>query len=398
MTLILKILKKIVHQAAVFSTFPIILFVRLIRPILTVRFGYFTVDRVGHFVFDVGYFLTEYGIRSIPRTRDYFFLKGASSNEYFETLTKRYIRISPLSGLLYEMNQMLPGGDIHCIEPARERVGSRDLHGTLADHPKPLEFDSEDNRCGMEFLAKTGCGGKKFVCFLVRDSAYLSKLNGQRDWSYHDHRDSDINDFEVAATNLAKKGYFVFRMGKAVRKPFQVQHPMIMDYALSEYRSDFLDIWLMANCRFAVSTGTGIDAVANIWKKPVVYVNFLPALDYVSFFPNITLFKKLKWAESGEKLSLTEMLQHSYGAADDYRNSGIEVEGLTPTEIADAVEEMENRVTGMWGGSSADRQRAVRIWAIFQSAVGFNKFHAWHHPDAGLGAKFLQTNEAWFCK
>ena len=116
------------------------------------------------------------------------------------------------------------------------------------------------------------------------------------------------------------------------------------------------------------------------------------------FFQISHYSKNIKWAESGEKLSLTEMLQHCYGATDEYRNSGIEVEGLTPTEIADAIEEMENRVTGMWGGSSADRQRAVRIWAIFQSAVGFNKFHAWHHPDAGLGAKFLQTNEAWFCK
>ena len=124
MNLILKILKKIIHQVAVFSTFPIILFVRLLRPILLVRFGYFTADRIGHFVFDVGYCLTEYKARSIPRTWDYFFLKGISSNEYFKTLVKRYLRVSALSRLLYEMNQMLPGGDIHCIAPARERVGS----------------------------------------------------------------------------------------------------------------------------------------------------------------------------------------------------------------------------------------------------------------------------------
>ena len=82
----------------------------------------------------------------------------------------------------------------------------------------------------------------------------------------------------IAALELAKRNYFVIRMGKNVEDQFDIEYPNITDYANSEQRNDFLDIWLMARCQFAISTGTGTDMVTNVFKKPVVYVNFLPAM------------------------------------------------------------------------------------------------------------------------
>ena len=38
---------------------PIILVVRILRPFVWIRFGYFTSDRIGHFAFDVEIYLTE---------------------------------------------------------------------------------------------------------------------------------------------------------------------------------------------------------------------------------------------------------------------------------------------------------------------------------------------------
>ena len=84
---------------------------------------------------------------------------------------------------------------------------------------------------------------EKFVCLIVRDSAYLPTINNKNKWEYHNFRDSDIDTYEKAALALAEKGYWVFRMGKVVRKPFKADHPNILDYANSNYRSDFLDIW-----------------------------------------------------------------------------------------------------------------------------------------------------------
>jgi|TARA_B100001971_G_scaffold213598_1_gene247441 hypothetical protein len=38
---------------------PLVLIVRLIRPWVLIRFGYFFAGRIGHFAFDVEYYMTE---------------------------------------------------------------------------------------------------------------------------------------------------------------------------------------------------------------------------------------------------------------------------------------------------------------------------------------------------
>ena len=43
---------------------PFAVAIRLIRPWYLVRFGYFTVDRIGHWAFDLEYYLTEVALNS----------------------------------------------------------------------------------------------------------------------------------------------------------------------------------------------------------------------------------------------------------------------------------------------------------------------------------------------
>ena len=95
---------------------------------------------------------------------------------------------------------------------------------------------------------------------------------------------NDIDNYKESAMYLAQKGYWVFRMGKGAKKRFDIDHPKIFDYAFSDYRSDFLDVWLMANCNFCISTGTGIDAVATIFRRPILMINYIPISNIVSFF------------------------------------------------------------------------------------------------------------------
>ena len=64
-----------------------------------------------------------------------------------------------------------------------------------------------------------------------------------------------------AAEKLADCGYQLLRMGSAVGKKIDTTHPGIIDYAISGKRTDFLDIYLSANCRFFISSGSGIDSV-----------------------------------------------------------------------------------------------------------------------------------------
>ena len=111
---------------------------------------------------------------------------------------------------------------------------------------------------------------------------------------------------------LAERGYMVFRMGKIVEKPFNLDHPLILDYANSTYRSDFLDIWLLANCFFCISTGVGLEEVARIFRKPIVNVNYLPLSNFVSYSQCISVPKHLVWKDTKKKLTASEHFVHSY--------------------------------------------------------------------------------------
>ena len=47
-------------------------------------------------------------------------------------------------------------------------------------------------------------------------------------------------------------------------------------------RSDFMDIYFGAKCHFFIGVGTGIDAIPDIFRRPILYVNVVP-LEHMSF-------------------------------------------------------------------------------------------------------------------
>ena len=58
---------------------------------------------------------------------------------------------------------------------------------------------------------------------------------------------------------MEKKGYYIFRIGKYSNIKLKAKGNKIIDYVNSKYRSDFMDIYLIKNCKFMISTNTGID-------------------------------------------------------------------------------------------------------------------------------------------
>ena len=187
-----------------------------------------------------------------------------------------------------------------------------------------MYFSKEETLNGQDFLEEIGFKyGDKFVCLIVRDAAYLNtiSLDKETNWEYHNFRDTDIDTYKKAALALAEKGYWVFRMGKVVRKPFKADHPNILDYANSNYRSDFLDIWLMANCFFCITTVTGLDDVCKIFRKPVVCVNYLPIGIFATPYHSIILPKHLVWQNTKKRLTLLEHLDNDYARSEDYEKA-----------------------------------------------------------------------------
>jgi putative glycosyltransferase (TIGR04372 family) len=388
---------KMLIIALIFS--PLLLFLRVLRPLFWIRFGYFTNERIGHFVFDVEYYLTERKLGLYPaKAIDVFFYQSKkSANVYFAKMVQRNLKVHKWVRLLFQVNSWMPNGEYHKIFPARHTVGSRDKKGLFIQVEPQLKFNNEEIVEGQSFLHSIGMKDKKFICLIVRDSAYLNKssLHKSGKWDYHNFRDADINTFEETALALAEKDYGVFRMGKMQEKPFMVENPNIFDYAKSKYRSDFLDIWLMANCFFCISTGTGLDEVSRIFRRPSVYVNYLTTSSLVTYDHVITTPKHLLWQEMNKRLTLSEHLFHSYSRTEEYEDAKIKIQDLSSKEILKAVLEMEARLTGSWQDSAEDQQLQNRFWQIFKSYPDFEKNHGIMHPEARVGAHFLRNNSEW---
>jgi putative glycosyltransferase (TIGR04372 family) len=238
----------------------------------------------------------------------------------------------------------------------------------------------------------------------VRDSAYkeihqplLGTLLG-KDWSYHDYRNCDINTYNKASLELAKKGYWVIRMGNGVREKFNTTHSHIFDYATSEYRSDFLDLWLMANCHFAVSTGTGLDSVSDIFRRPVVYANYDSMKALVMWSNSISVPKRLFHELERRYLTITESLDHSYTHSNLYRKNFIRVVDLNEDEIRDAVMEMEARLSNSWVDSERDKELQKFFMNIYTSWHEYPRHHGWINPEAFIGSSYLKNMPESFFK
>lgn len=381
----------------------VVLLTRMLRPFITVRFGRITSYIFGHFVFDTEYYLSErehQKQRSLDLFFYYFKYKShrAPTNSQWDRMVKRSMHVNPVFSILYRANKIVPGSCKHEVKLNVEFNGSRDNNGIFAHTQRQIGFLEEENDRSLELLGSIGFKpNDAFVSLNVRDSLYKEKYqNWKADWSYHKHRDSDITSYEKAARLLAERGYWVFRMGKAVNSTFDIKHPKIIDYANSSLRNDLLDIWLMANCNFCISNGTGLDNVSIVFRKPIVFVNFIPVSLYLSSIHSITLPKKARWKTSGQLLSLKELLQHGYSRADEYELAGIEIVDSSAEEIENAVAEMLERLGSQWCDSQENQFLHQKQIGIFREWDDFKTYHGWIHPEARISSHFLLENKDWF--
>jgi len=163
---------------------------------------------------------------------------------------------------------------------------------------------------------------------------------------------------------LIAQGYYVIRMGKFVKEKFSINHPQVIDYANHDLRSDFMDIYLSAHCFFFISPRTGIDAVAQIFRRPLLLTNF-PLCDYKAlYYLNLFVPKKMKDLKTGNYLKFSEMC---WQVNRDVMKEELEkkswcYEDNTPDEITEAVKEMLARLTNTWNVCENSQALQEKFW------------------------------------
>jgi len=368
---------------------PALMLMRAIRPIVEIQICRIFSERIGHFTADVSEQICREKFRN-PRTLRLFYF-GDISNAQWEKMARRSSLRVVGSWLRYldRWNQLVPGGNAHVLLSSKTQ--SRDIEGLFSRFEGSISFLDEESALAEGYLRSKGWKvGEPFVCLLVRDSKFLE---GHRDPSsdnyYHDYRDSEIETFILAVEWLATQGVWVLRMGKSMARPIKVNSKLVIDYAFDSEKSDLLDIWLFANCTGVISTSSGLDQLAMIYKRPQLYLNALPLGDLNSWANMIWVPKNLRWRESGQKLTISEYLDHNYYAQDSYVTAGITITNLDESEINEAVQEFWWKLCKVWPHNTENLDLQAKFWNILQRWPRFQEMHGIIDPRASIGSGWL---------
>jgi len=335
----------------IFAFIPFIV-IRLLRPLIVVRIARIPSSNYGNFAFDPSIYYCKKNLKIDQLKKkhlDLFYIHYEDKvyNKQLAKMWKRKLNFLPgyLLGPIEKINKLFPGWemysvkDVTCFVPCNLELE--------IEKCKPLEFTQEEESHGQDVLNKFGLkDGDKFVCFAIRDSAHnrlQKKTVRNNNWSYHDYRHWELDNFLLAAEELTKKGYYVFRMGRYVEKEFKTKNPKIIDYANSNLKSEFMDVFLGAKCSFCLSTGFGFDEVPNLFRKPIIYL-ILPFGHFRSFSDRFLILTKHHYLKKeNRRLTLSEIFSHGLAFVYEtkiFQQKGIELVDNSPEEIKDAVIEM----------------------------------------------------------
>ena len=229
---------------------PTVMLIRFIKPWLLVRIGSLNSTRIGHFAANTELYLCEQDAGlNVPKQRyvNLFYLIKPICNHQLATMWKRVMLIWPVWILapIDWVNRAIPGGRDH--QTGDSYQGVFDVHNLLDRFSSHLQFTDEENVRGETDLLEMGIPtGTPFVCLIVRDSAYLDSYQ-PTNWNYHNYRDSDINNYMLAAEELVQRGYYVIRMGVKVHQTIKPIHPNIIDYFLQFHSFYFCYFFIRFN-------------------------------------------------------------------------------------------------------------------------------------------------------
>ena len=241
---------------------------------------------------------------------------------------------------------------------------------------------------GEEQLATIGFDiDREFICYATRTESYYKKLQSVgTELKAQSVRNPNEQIYLQVAENLIELNFAVVRMGKdldsKVGKDFS---PKFFDYAL-KHRTDFLDVFLLARCKFLINGGTGIVIIRAMLNLPTL--NTDTYRNHANWFKgDVAIFQRVKIFNKNQIASITEMsqLRDMYSDQKHIGRLGLELVKNSPSEILAACVEMNARIDGEWTDSAEDNLFQTRFWSL----ICPDRIH----HGGRIGAQFLRDNQ-----
>jgi putative glycosyltransferase (TIGR04372 family) len=202
-----------------------------------------------------------------------------------------------------------------------------------------LTIPNDEAQIGSEILSKWGLPTNAwFVCLHVRESGFHYDWHKQNPGT----RNANISSYLDAIDYITSIGGYVIRMGdKSMEKLPQLDR--VIDYVHTTDKTDYMDIFLCANCKFFIGTNSGLGLVPSVFGKKCLLTNWSP-IAIPQWYPEDIFIPKLVRRKTDKSyLSFKEMFSTIAGWSQFqkyYNEANLEVIDNTPDEILNGVKDI----------------------------------------------------------
>lgn len=360
----------------------------LAEPFRKIRMGVLREDRIGHLINTTDILLRRRRRDGVPPRTRTILLAYHPANGYLIEMYRRHLTIIE--------SRLLRSASLGFLPILRKTRFFQLLPDDINQHfewselDPVLEFTSEEEARGKEALRRMGIGPDDwFVCFHMRDIAYMRDRRGFGTPPVAvDARDGDITTYRLAVDRIAAEGGKAIRMGAIVDRPVDFG-PAVIDYA-RQFRTEFLDIYLMAKCRYFLGSSSGLYSAALAFNKHYASTNYLPY--HETGYGKRTLYipKLLRRVEDGWLLTFKEMNElgmfivprprwREYNGLEFYRSRGLEFVDSTPEEILDLHRDMVDLMAGTPPAAEA-RRLQLTYRSLYRDTPNAGPYAGWISP------------------
>lgn len=387
---------KIIRNAALCFSFlifsPIAIILYILKPFYPIKLVRIRDDRIGNLVMNTEVFLRR--IKLGIYEKNVFYIGIAGKNPCNKQLLDMFKRAMPIIQVPKPVEIIF-----NVLSNKRNYIKDIVLYLAFVEYDaayyefnnagSSLQFNEKEEKEGQDLLERMKAKGSWFICFHARDSSYLKKTFEGMDSSYHNYRDCNIENYLKAAEYITKQGGYAVRMGSVVEKKLpHLKNKKIIDYA-ANFRTDFGDIYLLAKCKFFLSSTSGLFQVSTLFDAPVAHANLVP-IEYPTFRKDDLFIPTKIWSKQKKRfLMFKEIIKSGAGVflrTDKYEEAGLVSVENTPEEILDLAVEMNERLNGTWKTTKKDEELQKRYRSLFTNSRcrGFT---------SRIGAKFLRKNK-----
>ena len=136
-----------------------------------------------------------------------------------------------------------------------------------------IKFKINEIEKAKIYLDRNNIDENKIITFCARSKYPRAAINKKEE--FETARNSNINKYLKGLNYLSNKNFKLLRIGKNEKIKLNSKNNNVIDFALSEDRSDFLETYLVSKSRFMICSNYGANELAVIFRRKRLMLDFL---------------------------------------------------------------------------------------------------------------------------